>query len=89
MLPKTKIMLKYCKVERKILVTTKRILITSGQVVPDSEKQKWVEEPCNAPIFGDSEDSVCPSCKRGWEVDTNYPIDTKENRALVPHYFTY
>lgn len=78
-----------CRVQRMKLITSYKVILGTGEEVPNSRSQEWKSEPCGTPLFSDATKAtgVCRSCAKGWKVDSNYPLDTEENRALVPHYF--
>jgi hypothetical protein len=48
-------------------------LLPGFESQPDS--QHWVQEPCNTPLFADTEceSGLCRSCSRGWTHPENHP----------------
>ncbi|MGV6816144.1 MAG: hypothetical protein ACWA44_02605 [Thiotrichales bacterium] len=78
-----------CRVQRMKLVTSYKVTMSSFEEVPGTRSKEWVSEPCGTPLFTEErmEEGICRSCAKGWKVDGNYPVDTPENRDLVPHYF--
>ncbi len=70
-----------CKIIRRKLITTKIYNLKTEEI--KTKGQKWVTEPCGAPLFSYDCKDVCKSCLEGWTHEHNYPIKNKKNEQLL------
>ena len=63
-----------CTKMRRKLIKHGHLNSTTGQF--KIEREEWVTEPCNIPLFGEPDKSrgTCKSCHTGWTHPENYPV---------------